>query len=378
MLINRFYDNKINNLLEKNKVFVVHGPRQVGKTTFIKNFLKNYSEKFYSGVGENATLANVLESKDFGKIISFFHGYKLIVIDEAQKIPNIGTSLKIIVDQIPNIKVIATGSASFDLSNKIGEPLVGRQKKITLYPVSVAEIIKHFENSYPIENLEKLMLYGMYPEVLTTESFDKKREILSLLRDGYLYKDILELENLRNSKKILDLLRLLAFQIGKEVSLQELAQRLSMNRVTVEKYLDLLEKTFVIINVRGFARNLRNEISKTSRYYFYDNGVRNAVIDNFNSLNLRDDVGALWENFIFMERLKKRSYENIYANMYFWRTWQQQEIDLIEERDGKLFAYEFKFSNKRVSVPSQWKKTYPDAEFRVINRDNWLDFVGNS
>ncbi|HLD62019.1 MAG TPA: DUF4143 domain-containing protein, partial [Patescibacteria group bacterium] len=180
---------------------------------------------------------------------------------------------------------------------------------------------------------------------------------------------------LRNSKKILDLLRLIAFQIGKEVSLQELGQRLGMSRATVERYLDLLEKTFVLINLRGFSRNLRSEISKTSRYYFYDIGIRNAVIDNFNPLNTRDDVGSLWENFIFMERLKKRSYQKIYANMYFWRTWQQQEIDLVEERDGKIFGYEIKFSDKKIKTPTQWTKAYPQAAFETIHKSNYLDFI---
>ena len=374
-MIKRFYTGKISDLLEPNKILVVYGPRQVGKTTLIQDFLRSYSGKAYSSTGENALLADILKSHDFTKIKSFFSGYDLIVIDEAQKIDHIGSALKIIVDQMPGIRVIATGSASFDLSNKVGEPLVGRQRQINLFPISAAEIVSHFGGAYPQEHLEQFLIFGLYPEILTVDSIDKKREKLALLRDGYLYRDILEMENLRNSKKILDLLRLIAFQIGKEVSLQELGQRLGMSRATVERYLDLLEKTFVLINLRGFSRNLRSEISKTSRYYFYDVGIRNAVIDNFNPLNTRDDVGALWENFIFMERLKKRSYQKIYANMYFWRTWQQQEIDLVEERDGKIFGYEIKFSDKKTKTPTQWTKAYPQASFETINKSNYLDFI---
>ena len=374
-MIRRFYTGKISDLLEPNKILVVYGPRQVGKTTLIQDFLRSYSGKAYSSTGENALLADILKSRDFTKIKSFFSGYDLIVIDEAQKIDHIGSALKIIVDQMPGIRVIATGSASFDLSNKVGEPLVGRQRQINLFPISVAEIVSHFGGAYPQEHLEQFLIFGLYPEILTVDSIDKKREKLALLRDGYLYRDILEMENLRNSKKILDLLRLIAFQIGKEVSLQELGQRLGMSRATVERYLDLLEKTFVLINLRGFSRNLRSEISKTSRYYFYDIGIRNAVIDNFNPLNTRDDVGSLWENFIFMERLKKRSYQKIYANMYFWRTWQQQEIDLVEERDGKIFGYEIKFSDKKIKTPTQWTKAYPQAAFETIHKSNYLDFI---
>jgi len=341
-MIKRFYMGKIDGLLEPNKVLTIFGPRQSGKTTMIRDFLEKYKGKAYSSTGENASLANTLESRNFSQIKSFFSGYDLIIIDEAQKIDNIGEALKIIVDQINGIKVIATGSASFDLSNKLGEPLVGRQRQIMLFPVSLGELKNNFGGSFIIENLEQLMIFGSYPEILTTESAEKKKELLALLRDGYLYRDILELENLRNSKKILDLLRLIAFQIGKEVSLQELGITLGMSRATVEKYLYLLEKAFVLINVRGFSRNLRKEITKISRYYFYDVGIRNAVIDNFNPLNARDDVGALWENFIFIERMKKRFYQKIHSNIYFWRTWQQQEIDLVEERDGKLFGYEIK------------------------------------
>ncbi|MFZ1720410.1 MAG: ATP-binding protein [Candidatus Moraniibacteriota bacterium] len=376
-MIGRFYTGKIDALIEPNKVLVVYGPRQAGKTTLIKEFLRGYTGKVYSSTGENAPLADILATNDIAKITAFFSGYNLIIIDEAQQIDEIGTALKIIVDHIPGICVIATGSSSFDLSNKIGEPLVGRQRIITLYPLSVTELIAHFGGAYPAEHLDHLLIFGAYPEILTAPSLEKKKDLLASLRDGYLYRDILEMENIRNSKKILDLLRLIAFQIGKEVSIQELGLTLGMSRATVERYLDLLEKSFVLINIRGFSRNLRKEVTKTSRYYFYDTGIRNAVIDNFNPLNLRssDDVGMLWENFIVTERLKKRSYTKIHANQYFWRTWQKQEIDLIEERDGKLFGYEIKYTKTHSKIPLQWKIAYPEASFEVISRENYLSFI---
>lgn len=376
-MIKRFYINKISTLVEQGKVLVVYGPRQVGKTTLIKEFLNGYGGKVYSGTGENAPLAEVLESHDVSKITSYFSGYDLIFIDEAQRIEKIGLALKLVVDNLPSVRVIATGSSSFELSNKIGEPLVGRQRIITLYPLSVMELILHFGGAFPHEHLEQLLVFGGYPEVLTAPSLERKKEILTLLRDGYLYRDILELEQIQNSKKILDLLRLIAFQIGNEVSIQELGTILGMNRKTVERYLDLLEKSFVLFNVRGFSKNLRSEVTKTSRYYFYDLGVRNAVIDNFNTLNVRsgDDIGMLWENFIVIERMKKRMYKNIYAHSYFWRTWQQQEIDLVEEHDGMLCGYEIKYTKTKAKTPPLWKGAYPDASFEVINKDNYIPFV---
>lgn len=375
-MINRYYSNKIEQNLKPNKVLILYGPRQVGKTTLIKVFLESYEGKVYKSTGEDTTLRSILESDDFSKIIPFFSGYDLIFIDEAQKIENIGQALKIIVDQIPGIRVIATGSSSFDLSNKVGEPLVGRQTVLYLFPVSVLELQSEHGNAFVEHQLEQLLIFGAYPEVIMSTSFEEKKNYLFQIRDSYLYKDILELERIRNSRKLLDLLRLIAFQIGHEVSLQELGRQLGMSKNTVERYLDLLEKSFVIINVQGFSRNLRKEITKTSRYYFYDLGIRNAIINNLNLLNSRDDVGQLWENFLFIERLKKQTYHQIHANNYFWRTWSQQEIDLIEERNGTLFGYEFSWKNKKTLIaPSEWTKAYPDTEYTVINRDNYISFL---
>lgn len=375
-MIKRYYREKIKEQLVPNKVLVFYGPRQVGKTTLIQEFLKTFKGKVYQSTGEDQTLRGILESNDFSTILPFFKGYDLIVIDEAQRVSNIGQALKIIVDQIPGIRVIATGSSSFDLSNKMGEPLVGRQTILRLYPLSVMELIAEYGNAYSTHQLEQLLIFGAYPEVITSSSFEKKIEYLYQIRDAYLYKDILELEQIRNSQKILDLLRLIAFQIGHEVSLQELGKQLGMAKNTVERYLDLLEKSFVLINVRGFSRNLRKEITKTSRYYFFDLGVRNAIIGNFNLLNSRNDLGQLWENFLFIERLKKQTYQGIHANNYFWRTWSQQEIDFVEERDGELFGYEFSWQQKRKTAPpTEWARAYPEAHYEIIHKENFIPFI---
>ncbi len=375
-MIKRYYLEKLNKYLKPNKVLVIYGPRQVGKTTLLNEYLKTFTGKIYKSTGENFELRKILESNNFSQIIPFFTGYDLVVIDEAQKIKNIGQGLKVIVDQIKGIKVIATGSSSFDLSNKIGEPLVGRQKILHLFPISAIELSQNYGKMNFYEELNNYLVFGSYPEIIMAQSFNEKKDLLAQIRDSYLYKDILELENIKNSKKILDLLRLVAYQIGKEVSLQELGNSLNMSKNTVEKYLDLMEKSFVLINVRGFSRNLRKEVYKTSRYYFYDNGIRNAVIDNFNSIETRNDVGELWENYLFIERMKKREYKKIYANQYFWRTYDKKEIDLIEERDGKLFGYEFKYKEKKkISAPKDWLETYKNAKFSVINKNNYLDFI---
>lgn len=376
-MITRFYHQKLEQMLAPGKVLVIYGPRRVGKTTLVKNFLKSYSGKIYQSTGENIKLREILESSDFSKIIPFFKDYDLAFIDEAQWVSNIGLGLKIVVDQIPHLRVIATGSSSFDLSNKLGEPLVGRQSIIKLYPISIQELKDNFGGGYIAENLNNLMIYGSYPDVLLAQSFKKKREYLEQIRDSYLFKDILELENIGNSKKVHDLLRLVAYQIGQEVSHHELGTKLGMSKNTVARYLDLLEKAFVLINVGGFSRNQRKEVSKTSRYYFYDNGVRNAIIGNFNSLDSRQDTGQLWENLMFIERMKFRQMQGIDASYYFWRTYDQKEIDLIEERDGKLFGYEMKWGrSKSDRSKKEWLKVYQNAEFRVVDKENYLDFVG--
>jgi len=373
----RFYDNVIDNLLEKNKVLILYGPRRVGKSTLIKKYLNGFNKKYYLGFGEDTSLKELFRNINVSQIKTYFSSYELVVIDEAQKIENIGEGLKVIVDHIENIKVLVTGSSSLDLANKTGEPLTGRNKIITLYPLSALELINQYGPLEFQHKIEEHLIYGLYPEVLKKDSYKEQSDYLRLLSDSYLYKDILELENIRNANLIRDLLKLLAFQIGNEVSLTELANSLSSSKQTVSRYLDLLDKAFVVKNIRGFSRNLRKEVTKTSRYYFYDNGVRNAIINNFNDLGSRSgpDKGMLWENFLVMERIKKQEYRSIQSNNYFWRTWDQKEVDFVEEREGRLYGYEFKWGTKKTKIPQEFLTTYPNASIEVINKENYLDFV---
>jgi uncharacterized protein len=371
----RYYEKDFDKYLKNGKVTVIYGPRRVGKTTLIEKYLESYSGKYYFGTGEDSDLKQIFRSQSVNTMKNFFGGYDQVVIDEAQMIPDVGMGLKLLVDQIKDIKVIASGSSSFDLSNKLGEPLTGRKISLKLYPVSAIELSENIGGMAIYQRLEEMLIYGTYPEVLNAGNTDEKKRLLTELRDSYLYKDIIQLDNIRNSSKIMDMLVLLSFQIGKEVSLNELSNSLDLAKQTVEKYLDLLEKTFVIKKVRGFSRNLRKEVSKTARYYFLDNGVLNSIGNTYNTLKLRKDTGALWENYLFSERLKKQQYHNIYSNNYFWRTYDMQEIDFVEERDGKLYGYEFKFSPKNIKVPKAWAENYPDSEFTQINRENFMDFV---
>lgn len=374
MKIPRIYQ-KLNKYLKPNKALIIYGPRQVGKTTLLQDFLAATKLKYKLDSGDNIQTQHILGSQNFNLIREFTQGYELIAIDEAQRIKNIGLGLKIIVDQMPGIKVIATGSSSFELSGQVGEPLTGRKITLTLYPVSQIEL-SNLYNPYEIKNkLEEWLIFGGYPEVVATADKTEKIKLLEEIVHAYLLKDILNLEKVKSAKILLDLLRLLAFQVGSEVSLTELARQIGIDYKTVARYLDLFEKSFVIYNLRGFSRNLRKEITKKSKYYFYDNGVRNAIISNFNKLELRNDAGMLWENFLFIERLKKRTYQSIYANNYFWRTWDQKEVDLVEEREGKLFGYEFKWGNKSLKPPKEWGETYPDSEFTIISQENYLEFI---
>ncbi|MBI4035689.1 ATP-binding protein [Candidatus Daviesbacteria bacterium] len=373
-MIKRFY-NDLSKYLFPNKVLIIYGPRRVGKTVLLNNFLSSSKLKYKFVSGDDLDVQTVLSSQRIELIKEYTRGYELFVIDEAQKIPNIGMGLKILVDNIEGIKVIATGSASFDLSNKIGEPLVGRSVTLKLYPLAQLELAEDFNRYELKEKNWQYLIYGSYPEALTAQSLDEKRDYLTGVVNSYLLKDILELEQVKGSKILLDLLRLVAFQVGSEVSLSELALNLNIDIKTVARYLDLLEKAFILINIRGLSRNLRKEIKKYSKYYFYDNGIRNAVISNFNPLDLRDDIGRIWENFLVTERIKKQAYKKIYSNNYFWRTWDQKEIDFVEEREGKLFGFEFKYSSKKVKLPQEFLDTYPNASIDVITRDNYLDFV---
>ena len=378
MIIDREITPLLKKSIKANKVVVLYGPRRSGKTTLLRSIQKGYKNKqaLLWLNGDDIRVQRALSSQNADTLHQFLGNNKLVIIDEAQRIANIGINLKIIVDSLWNIAVIASGSASFDLANKVNESLTGRKKVFYLYPLSLKEIMQTGEPWKIREQIDHWLVFGEYPEiVLATENKDKESLLMEIV-SSYLYKDILEYEGIKQPKKILDLLRLLAFQIGGQVSVSELANNLSMDFRTVEKYLDLLEKSFVIYSLRGFSRNLRKEVYKMSKYYFYDNGIRNALIENFNALNLRNDAGQLWENFLIIERKKYFHYQNKRANRYFWRTYDQQEVDLVEEYGGKLQGYEFKWGiAKKNKIPKDWLATYANASYKVINKNNYLDFI---
>jgi len=374
MKIPRIYQN-LNKNLKPNKALIIYGPRHVGKTTLLKDYLSGCKMKYKLSSGDNINVQNIFNSQDFDTIREYAEGYELIAIDEAQKIKNIGLGLKILVDQVPGIKVIATGSSSFELAGQVGEPLTGRKITLNLFPISQIELSNLNNLSEIKERLPEWLIYGGYPEVVVTKNKKEKKKILEEIFQAYLLKDILELEKIKSSKILLDMLRLLAFQVGSEVSLTEIAQQVGIDYKTVARYLDLFEKSFIIYNLRGYSRNLRKEVTKKSKYYFYDVGIRNAIISNFNDLELRNDVGSLWENFIFIERMKKRAYKDIFANCYFWRTWDQKEIDLIEEREGKLHGYEIKWREVKLKPPKDWIENYKNSDYKVITRKNYLEFI---
>lgn len=375
-MIKRYYNN-LNKYIKAGKVLVIYGPRQVGKTTLVENYLKQTHLKYRLDSGENLAIQEVLSSQDFPAILRYVGDNELVVVDEAQEIPGIGRGLKIIVDQLPNVRVIATGSSSFDLARNVGEPLVGRKTTLHLYPIAQLELLEQSGNQFDLmQELEDYLIFGSYPDSINAISREDKSAYLTELVDSYLLKDILALDNIKSPKELRDLLKLLALQVGNQVSLSEIGGQIGWDNKTVARYLDLLEKCFVIVRLGGFSRNLRSEITKKSKYYFLDNGVRNGIIRQFNSLDVRNDTGSLWENFLVVERLKYQSYTKKYSNNYYWRTYGRQEIDLIEDYDGLLHGYEFKWSDKKVpKAPPEWTAAYPDASYDVINRANYLDFV---
>ena len=375
MKIQRLLEGQIHSLIQPGKVLVLYGPRRVGKTTLINDFLKTYEGLYLFMNGEELGNQELLSQQNSAQLGQLITGTSLLVIDEAQRVPNIGLNLKIIIDSFPHISIIATGSASFDLAAQIGEPLTGRKKTVLLYPVSFNELIQTYGAVDAKQQLERWLIWGGYPETILLEAEHERSRYLDELAGSYLYKDILELDSIRHAKKIVDLLRLIAFQIGNEVSLTELASKLALNRKTVERYLDLLEKSFVIFRVGGFSRNLRKEIIKNARYYFYDNGVRNSLIQNFNRLTLRNDIGQLWENYLMVERMKHLAYNGQRVNRYFWRTYDQKEIDLIEESGGALHGYEFKWQGEvKASTKKEFESVY-NGRVRSINQANFESFL---
>ena len=377
-MIPRSLENKmLTRIKEGKKVVVLYGARQVGKTTLVKKLLKQIQGKTLEINADKQTYTEVLSSRNFDKLKGLVSGYDNLFIDEAQRIPNIGINLKILHDELPNLTIIVTGSSSLSLADRINEPLTGRIWTHRLYPISVMEWKAYTSaNNFELKTkLDEWLRFGMYPELLFLENYEDKREYLAELTSAYLYKDILALANIRYPEKLRQLLQLLAFQIGNLVSIHELAIALQVNRETVINYIDLLEKSFVIFRLSGFSRNLRKEVVSMDKIYFFDLGVRNAIIENFNSLSLRQDVGQLWENFLISERMKKKEYKKIFANSYFWRIHSGAELDYIEERDGALYAYEFKWKAKKVRKPKTWLESYKNASFQLLNQDNFLEFI---
>ncbi len=362
-------------LIAPQKAIVIYGPRRCGKTTLITEMLSRVQEKSLLVTGEDITVQEYLSSRSIQKLNSFVGDTRFLVIDEAQKVKDIGLNIKLLLDNVPGIKIVATGSSSFDLARHVGEPLTGRKFTLKMFPLAQLELKNIESGAETAARLEERIIYGTYPEVVLCNDIRKKELYLREIVQSYLYKDILELDGIRHSDKIVRLLQLLAFQVGREASMTELGTQLGMSKNTVERYLDLLEKAFVLVRIKAFSRNLRKEVSKTSRYYFYDNGVRNALVNNFNPMNLRDDQGLLWENYIVIERIKKQEYIGISANNYFWRTYDKREIDLVEEREGRLFGYEIKYRAQKVKAPEAWLNAYKEASYEVVSRDNYLEFI---
>ncbi len=373
-MINRKIGAKIKEAIQgERKVIIIYGPRQSGKTTLIKHLLSEMKAKYEYFTGDDLYAQNLFGRNELESLKRVLKN-DIVVIDEAQKIENIGLSLKLIFDNLA-VKIITSGSASFDLANKLNEPLTGRTRTFWLYPLAYSEIEDKYRKTSPEISLEEMLRFGMYPKTHILGSDREKENYLYEYLNNYLYKDILAFAGVRKPKKVVDLLTLLALQIGREAAISELSQNLSLSQKAVENYLDVLEKMFVIVNLRGFSRNLRKEISKTSKYYFVDVGLRNALVRNFNPLNLRSDAGDLFENWFIIEKIKAADIFEKPANFYFWRTYDQQEIDLIEERAGKLRGYEVKWKKKTVKQPKEWLKTYKNSSFEVVNKENYPKFV---
>ena len=361
----------------KGKVLLLIGPRQVGKTTLLKNILTSISseKKVQFWNCDESDVRQFLSEANSAKLKSFVGNSDFIVIDEAQRVKDIGLTIKLLHDSFPNVQLAVTGSSSLDLSNSINEPLTGRKFEYNLFPFSTNELVNHTSMLEEMRLLKNRLVYGFYPDVVNNPGEEK--EILTNIVNSYLYKDVFEFQDIRKSSVIEKLVQALALQVGSEVSFNELGNLLGIDTVTVQRYVDLLEKSYVIFHIRSFSRNVRNELKKSIKIYFYDNGVRNSVISNFSPVELRSDIGALWENFLISERIKNNAYHNKHAKYYFWRTTQKQEIDFIEEVDQNLFAYEFKYNPKKVNskCPVTFSNNYPNVPFDVITSENYMDFV---
>ncbi len=374
-IIKRTLQSEVENRLRPNKAILLYGTRRVGKTMLCKAVASGFAGTVQMLNGEDFDVQTMLSSRTVANYRQLFSGLDLLIIDEAQNIPDIGHIIKLIIDEIDGISVLATGSSSFELNNRAGFPLVGRSSLLTLAPLSQTEI-QQYETPFDTRgNLESRLIYGSYPEVVGFERHDERAECLRDLVNAYLLKDILSIDGLRNSAKMLRLLQLVAFQVGSEVSYEELGQQLGLSRDTVEKYMTLLSQVFIINRLGAFSRNLRKEVSKAGKWYFLDNGVRNAVIGDFRPLNARNDAGVLWENYMISEMLKKNYHSVGHASHYFWRTYDQQEIDLITECDGRMDAYEFKWGKKTPKVPKAFSSAYPHATFTVVSPENYIEYI---
>ncbi len=373
-MLPRYYD-RLKDLLPDNKVFILYGSRRVGKTTLLKKILASSGLKYKIDSGENIRVNQVLSSNDFDLLSEYVEGFDVVAIDEAQEIVGIGKGLKILIDQHPHVKLIATGSSSFDLSQKVGEPLTGRKKVFKLFPFSQGELLFHFSKFELKSQLDDYLIFGAYPEVVTSKTRQEKIEILDELVSSYLLKDILSLDKIQNPKVLFNLLKLLSLQTGNLVSINELAKQLRIDGKTVSRYLDLLEKTFIIFKLGSYSSNPRKEITKKSKYYFIDNGIRNGIIMQFAPLELRNDIGSLWENFMVSEFYKKNAYLRLFQQFYFWRNFNGQEIDLIVEKDGRLETYEFKWKKDAGRLPNDFIKKYGAVKYQIINQKNYLAFL---
>jgi uncharacterized protein len=361
--------------IQPNKVVVLLGARRVGKTKIIEKIIENLQENYLFLNGDDLESHQILETQSVANFKRILGDIKFLIIDEAQEIPNIGRKLKLMVDTISDLKILITGSSAFEINNQIGEPLVGRMKTIHLYPLSQQEFSKTENYIETLGNLETRLLFGSYPEVSKISNQSDKIEYLKDIVNNQLLRDILAFEGIKKRDKIIGLLQIIAFRVGSELSLESIGRDLQISKNTVEKYLDLFSKVFIIYPVSGFSKNRDNEITKMKKWYFYDNGIRNAIINSFNPLNMREDTGKLWENYLNSERIKKQDYEENFVLSYFWRTHTKQEIDRIELKNEKISAFEYKYSTNKVKTPTEFAKAYPNATFEVITKDNYLDFV---
>ena len=378
-MIKRILENKLfTELNDGGKIVILYGSRQVGKTTLIKRIIQNYPLPVLSVNADSDENLAVLSSRNSRRLKRFIGDHKVLFIDEAQRIPDIGINLKIIYEEIPDLKIIVSGSSALDLADRVSEPLTGRTWTYTLFPISFGEWreFKGLSAQPTPSDLEELLLFGSYPELLNLSGENRKIQYLNEIRRSYLYKDVLALGNVKYPEKLDQLVQMLAYQVGNLVSIQELAKSLQLNRDTVLNYIQLLEKGFVIFRLRGYSRNLRKEITKMSKIYFYDTGIRNVIINNFSPIHVRNDIGALWENFLITERKKWLSYSQKYANTYFWNTYTGAEVDYVEEKDGKLFGYEFKWNpHKYRESYRPWENAYKEAHYSCITPEQigeWL------